>query len=209
MLVNKVVLELAEKYKVKVIATNDVHFINAEDADAHDLLICLNTGKDLDDPNRMRYTKQEWFKTTSEMNQLFGDVPQSLENTKEVVDKVEEYELNSPPIMPPFPIPEDFGTEAEYLEKYTEEDLQAEFKDGAFERMGGYEKVLRVKLESEYLKYLAYKGAKAKSRYGDPIPPDVLERLDFELETIKTMGFPGYFLITQDFINAAREMGVW
>ena len=207
-LVNKVVLELAEKYKVKVIATNDVHFINAEDADAHDLLICLNTGKDLDDPNRMRYTKQEWFKTTSEMNQLFGDVPQSLENTKEVVDKIEEYELNSPPIMPPFPIPEDFGTEAEYLEKYTEEDLQAEFKDGAFERMGGYEKVLRVKLESEYLKYLAYKGAKAKSRYGDPIPPDVLERLDFELETIKTMGFPGYFLITQDFINAAREMGV-
>ena len=207
-LVNKAILDLAEKYQVKVIATNDVHFINAEDADAHDLLICLNTGKDFDDPNRMRYTKQEWFKTTAEMNQLFGDVPHSLENTQEVTDKIEEYELNSSPIMPAFPIPEEFGTEAQYFEKYSEEDLKEEFKDGAFERLGGFEKVLRIKLEADYLKHLAYEGAKAKFRYGDPLDADVVERLDFELETIKTMGFPGYFLITQDFINAAREMGV-
>lgn len=207
-LVNKVVLELAEKYQVKVIATNDVHFINAEDADAHDLLICLNTGKDLDDPNRMRYTKQEWFKTQKEMNDLFGDVPQSLENTQEVVDKVEMYELNSSPIMPAFPIPEDFGTEQEYLEKFSEEDLKEEFKDGAYERLGGFEKVVRIKLEADYLEYLTYEGAKEDFRYGDPVPQDVKERIDFELDTIKTMGFPGYFLIVQDFINAAREMGV-
>jgi DNA polymerase-3 subunit alpha len=206
--VNKVILELAEKHQIKVIATNDVHFINAEDADAHDLLICLNTGKDFDDPNRMRYTKQEWFKTTAEMNRLFSDVPQALANTKEVVEKVENYELNSSPIMPPFPIPEEFGTEAEYLKKYSEEELKEEFPDGSFERLGGYEKVLRVKLESDYLKHLAYEGAKVPLRYGDPIPPEIIERLEFELETIKTMGFPGYFLITQDFINAARQMGV-
>ncbi|WP_053179009.1 DNA polymerase III subunit alpha [Sunxiuqinia dokdonensis] len=207
-LVNRVILELAQKHQVKVIATNDVHFINAEDADAHDLLICLNTGKDVDDPNRMRYTKQEWFKTTAEMNQLFSDVPESLTNTQEVADKIEQYELNSPPIMPPFPIPEEFGTEAEYREKYSEEDLKEEFKDGAFERLGGYEKVIRVKLEAEYLKHLTYKGAEEDYRYGSPVPADVAERLEFELNTIKTMGFPGYFLITQDFINAAREMGV-
>ncbi|WP_430971694.1 DNA polymerase III subunit alpha [Sunxiuqinia rutila] len=207
-LVNKVILELAEKYQVKVIATNDVHFINAEDADAHDLLICLNTGKDVDDPTRMRYTKQEWFKTSAEMNQLFADVPESLVNTQEIADKIEEYELNSSPIMPEFPIPEEFGTEEEYAQKYTEEQLKEEFKDGAFERLGGYKSVLRIKLEAEYLKHLAYLGAQEDYRYGNPIPADVKERLDFELETIKTMGFPGYFLITQDFINAAREMGV-
>ena len=205
-LVNKVILELAEKHQVKVIATNDVHFTNAEDADAHDLLICLNTGKDFDDPNRLRYTQQEWFKTSKEMNELFGDVPQALKNTQEIADKVEEYELNSAPIMPPFPIPEDFGTEAEYLEKFAEADLLEEFGADSFGRMGGYEKVVRVKLEADYLQHLAYIGA--KERYGDPIPEDVLERIDFELDTIKTMGFPGYFLITQDFINAAKEMGV-
>ncbi len=205
-LCNREILKLAEKHQVKVIATNDVHFTNKEDADAHDLLICLNTGKDFDDPNRMRYTKQEWFKTTAEMNQLFGDVPQTLQNTAEIVDKVEVYELNSAPIMPPFPIPEDFGTEEEYLEKFPKEKLSEEFGDTAFERLGGFDKVLRVKLESDYLEHLTYEGAKL--RYADPIPADVLERIDFELDTIKTMGFPGYFLITQDFINAAKEMGV-
>ena len=206
-LVNKVILELAEKHKVKVIATNDVHFTNAEDADAHDLLICLNTGKDYDDPNRLRYTQQEWFKTSKEMNELFGDVPEALKNTQEIADKVEVYELNSAPIMPPFPIPEDFGTEVEYLEKFSETDLKEEFGADSFGRMGGYEKAVRVKLEADYLQHLSYIGA--KERYGDPIPDDVLERIDFELDTIKTMGFPGYFLITQDFINAAKDMGVF
>ena len=204
--VNAKILELAEKHKVKVIATNDVHFINAEDADAHDLLICLNTGKDLDDPDRMRYTKQEWFKTTSEMNKLFSDVPQALENTNEIAAKIEEYKLDSDPIMPDFPIPEDFGAEADYQKKFSEEMLLAEFGQDAYDRLGGYEKVVRVKFESNYLEYLTFEGA--KPRYGDPVPEDVKERINFELNTIKTMGFPGYFLITQDFINAARRMGV-
>ncbi len=204
--VNKVILELAAKHQVKVIATNDVHFTNAEDADAHDLLICLNTGKDFDDPNRMRYTKQEWFKTTAEMNKLFADIPESLANTQEIADKIEEFELNSAPIMPPFPIPEEFGTEKEYLEKYSESQLKEEFGEKAFERLGGYDKVIRIKLEADFLQHLTYAGA--KERYGDPIPDSVLERIDFELDTIKTMGFPGYFLITQDFINSAKDMGV-
>ncbi len=205
-IVNEKILELAEKYNIKVIATNDVHFINAGDADAHDLLICLNTGKDLDDSTRMRYTKQEWFKTTSEMNELFKDVPQALENTNEIAAKIEEYELNSDPIMPDFPIPEEFGTDEQYRTKYSEEALIEEFGKNAYERLGGYEKVARVKLEADYLEHLTYEGA--QPRYGDPLPEEIKERIGFELNTIKTMGFPGYFLIVQDFINAARDMGV-
>ncbi len=204
--VNKLIVPLAKKYGIKIIATNDVHFTNAEDADAHDLLICLNTGKDLDDPNRMRYTKQEWFKTQAEMNELFSDLPEVLANTAEIENKVESFELDSAPIMPVFPIPEEIGTEEEFREKFPEDKLREEFNEGAFERLGGYDKVLRVKLESTYLRYLTYKGA--KRRYGDPLEKSVTERLDFELDTIKKMGYPGYFLITQDFINKAKELGV-
>ncbi|NCB08969.1 MAG: DNA polymerase III subunit alpha, partial [Bacteroidia bacterium] len=196
----------AKRLDVKVIATNDVHFTNAEDADAHDLLICLNTGKDVDDPNRMRYTKQEWFKTQAEMNELFADIPESLGNTTEIIEKVEFYELDEAPIMPVFPIPPEFGTEEEFKIKYPEDELLKEFGNEPFHRLGGYEKVLRVKMESEYLRHLTFAGA--KKRYGDPLPEDVSSQLNFELETIKLMGYPGYFLITQDFINAAREMGV-
>lgn len=205
-MVNERVLELAKKCDVKVICTNDVHFTNKEDADAHDLLICLNTGKDFDDPNRMRYTKQEWFKTQEEMNQLFGDVPEALANTQDIVDKVEEYELNSDPIMPPFPIPEEFGHFEDYFAKYDEAAIIEEFTEATVKRNGGYEKTLRIKFESDYLNHLTYNGA--WERYGNPLPHDVQERIDFELETIKTMGFPGYFLIVQDFIQAARDMGV-
>ena len=204
--VNKHLVTLSKKLGVKLIATNDVHFTNEEDADAHDLLICLNTGKDFDDPNRMRYTKQEWFKTTAEMNELFSDIPVALQNTAEIVEKVENFELNSAPIMPVFPIPEDIGTEEEFKQKYSEEQLKEEFGEDAFQRLGGYEKVVRVKLESAYLEFLAFEGA--KERYGDPLPEHVVERLTFELNTIKQMGYPGYFLITQDFINWAKENGV-
>ena len=204
--VNKLIIPLAKKYGVKIIATNDVHFTNAEDADAHDLLICLNTGKDVDDPNRMRYTKQEWFKTQKEMNELFGDVPEALINTNEIVEKITNYELNSDPIMPIFPIPVEFGTEADFQIRYPKEVLREEFNDETFERLGGFGKVVRITLEAAYLKHLTYIGA--KERYGDPVPDDVASRLEFELDTIKRMGFPGYFLITQDFINKAREMGV-
>ncbi|MCL1821566.1 MAG: DNA polymerase III subunit alpha, partial [Prolixibacteraceae bacterium] len=204
-IVNSALKELSQKHNVKLIATNDVHFTNEKDADAHDLLICLNTGKDFDDPNRMRYTKQEWFKTTEEMNQLFSDIPEALANTMEITAKVEYYNLDCDAIMPVFPIPREFGLEEDFRSKQTEEALQTEFGD-TYERLGGFEKVVRVKFESEYLRHLTYEGA--KKRYGDPIPGDVKTQLNFELDTIKTMGYPGYFLITQDFINAAREMGV-
>ena len=205
-LVNARLLELAKKHEVKLICTNDIHFINEEDADAHDLLICLNTGKDLDDPTRMRYTKQEWFKTTAEMNALFADVPEALANTQEITDKIESYDLNSAPIMPVFPIPEDFGKEEEYRARFSEEMLLEEFGQESWDRLGGYDKVLRVKLEADYLAHLAWDGA--KPRYGEPFTEEVRERIEFELNTIKTMGFPGYFLIVQDFINEARKMGV-
>jgi len=205
-LVNKEMIGLAKKHGVKLICTNDIHFINQEDADAHDLLICLNTGKDLDDPSRMRYTKQEWFKTTAEMNALFADVPEALENTQEIAEKIEAYDLNSSPIMPVFPIPEDFGKEDDYRARFTEEMLIEEFTAEWFKSIGGYDKVVRVKLEADYLAHLAWEGAKA--RYGEPFTEEVKERIEFELNTIKRMGFPGYFLITQDFINEARRMEV-
>ncbi len=215
--VNKVLIELAHKHGVKIIATNDVHFVNEEDADAHDRLICLSTGKDLNDPNRMRYTKQEWMKTTAEMNQIFGDIPDALRNTLEIADKVEFYSIDSGPIMPTFNIPEDFGTEEGYRQKLTEQDLFDEFTrdengnvvlsqadaEAKIKKLGGYDKLYRIKLEADYLSKLTYEGA--RPLYGDPLSDEVKERLNFELHIMKTMGFPGYFLIVQDFIRAARE----
>ncbi len=204
--VNEQLVKLATETGTLLIATNDVHFINAEDADAHDRLLCISTGKDVDDPNRMRYTRQEWMKTQEEMRRLFADIPEALENTHRIVEKVEEYSLDSPPIMPEFPIPEDFGTMDAYRQKFGEEVLRDEFGSKAYDRLGNLEKVLRVKLEADYLEFLVFEGA--KKYYGDPLPDNVRDRISFELNTIKTMGFPGYFLIVWDFIRAAREMGV-
>lgn len=160
---------LSAKYNVKIIATNDIHFINAEDAEAHDRLICLSMGKDLDDPNRLRYTKQEYVKSEEEMRAMFPDVPDAIDNTAEIVDKVEEYKLDRSPVMPDFAIPPEFST------------------------------------KDEYLRHLTYEGA--KKRWGE-VKPEYRERIDFELSTIEKMGFPGYFLIVQDFLIAARNMGV-
>lgn len=167
--VNKVILQIAAKHSIKVIATNDVHFINQEDSEAHDRLICLNTNSDLDDPNRLRYTKQEFFKTTAEMRELFSDVPDAIDNTDEIAEKVEMYELNRNPIMPDFPLPEGFTD------------------------------------ENDYLHHLTYEGA--RQRYHE-LTDEVKERIDYELSVIKKMGFPGYFLIVQDFLHAARDLGV-
>ncbi|MBP1617307.1 MAG: polymerase alpha subunit [Bacteroidetes bacterium] len=204
--VNKELLRIGEKMGVKVIATNDVHFTNEEDADAHDRLICLSTGKDLDDPKRMRYTKQEWLKTTAEMNEVFADVPQVLANTQEIAEKVEYYSIDSGALMPFFSIDESFGTEEGYKQKYSETDLVQEFGNDAFGRLGGYDKAIRIKLEADYLEHLTMIGA--EKRYGANMNDEIRERIDFELNTMKTMGFPGYFLIVQDFISAAREKGV-
>ena len=219
---NMVLLDLAREYNVKVICSNDCHFVNEENAEAHDHLLCLSTGKELDDPDRMRYTKQEWFKTQEEMNDVFADIPEALDNTMEILDKVETYDLESDPIMPFFPIPEDFGTEELWRQKFTEEDLYKEFtsdengenqlpeEEGQkkIKKLGGYEKIYRIKFEADYLGKLAYEGA--ARIYGEPLSKEVDDRIRFELHIMKTMGFPGYFLIVQDFINSARkELGVW
>jgi len=162
--------ELAVKYGVKIIASNDVHFIMADEAEAHDRLICINTAADIDDPKRLRYTKEEYLKSEEEMLSVFADMPETVFNTKEIADKVEYYSLGSEPIMPEFSIP-------------------ADFKD-----------------KDEYLRHLTMKGA--AERWGESTP-ELEARIDFELSVIKNMGFPGYFLIVQDFLRAAREMGVW
>ncbi len=210
-------IRLARENDVKIIATNDVHFVNESDADAHDRLICLSTGKMLNDPSRMRYSMQEWMKTTQEMNTVFADLPEALENTLEILSKIETYSIDHSPIMPTFEIPADFGTEEEYRSRLTEKDLFEEFtrdENGnvvlseedakkKIEKLGGYEKLYRIKFEADYLRKLAYEGA--KKRYGDPLPAEVDERINFELHIMKTMGFPGYFLIVQDFINTGRD----
>ena len=218
---NRVLIELAKEYGIKLVCTNDAHFVDKENAEAHDHLLCLSTGKDLDDPTRMLYSKQEWFKTQQEMNDIFSDVPEALSNTLEILDKVETYSLDNDPIMPFFPIPEAFGTEEQWRQKFTEQQLYDEFTsdengenqlppeegEKKIKKLGGYDKLYRIKFEADYLAELAYKGA--KKRYGDPIPDEVVERVKFELHIMKTMGFPGYFLIVQDFINSARdELGV-
>ena len=218
---NEALIRFAKEYGIKLVCTNDCHFEDKETAEAHDHLLCLATGKDLNDPNRMRYTKQEWFKTREEMNEVFADIPEALSNTLEVLDKVEFYSIDHGPIMPFFPIPESFGTEEDIRKKYTKEELLKEFSSDEngentlpeeegmkkIESLGGWDKVYRIKFEAEYLSHLAYEGA--KKRYGDPLSDNVKEHINFELHVMKTMGFPGYFLIVQDFINAARnELGV-
>ena len=218
---NRVIMQLAKEYGIKLVCTNDAHFVDQDNAEAHDHLLCLATGKDLDDPNRMLYSKQEWFKTREEMNEVFADVPEALSNTLEILDKVETYSIDHAPIMPFFPIPAEFGTEEDTRRNYTPEQLYREFTtdengenplpkeeaDKKIKKLGGIDKIYRIKFEADYLAKLAYDGAKV--RYGDPLPDDVAERVKFELHIMKTMGFPGYFLIVQDFINSARdELGV-
>jgi len=204
--VNKVLIEFSREHQVKLIATNDVHFTNAEDAEAHDRLICLSTGKDIDDPNRMVYSKQEWMKSTAEMNAIFADVPEALRNTLEILDKVEFYSIDNDALMPFFHIDPSFGTEEEYKQRFHEEDLLKEFGEKDYHRLGGYEKVIRIKLEADYLSHLTIE--KAKARYGEDMSKEVQERIAFELNVMKKMGYPGYFLVVQDFISAARDMGV-
>ena len=219
--VNPEIIRIARKFGIKLICTNDSHFVNAEDAEAHDRLICVSTNSNLNDPNRMRYTKQEWLKTQQEMNDLFADIPEALENTSEIVGKVEHYSIDHGPIMPNFEIPADFGSEEEYRSRITEQDLFDEFTrdengnvvlsqedaEAKIKKLGGYDKLYRIKFEADYLAKLAYEGA--KRRYGDPLSDELSERIKFELHIMKTMGFPGYFLIVQDFINAARnQLGV-
>ncbi len=213
-------IELARKHGIKIIATNDVHFVEESDAEAHDRLICLSTNKYYNDENRMLYSKQEWFKTGSEMAQVFQDLPEALTNTLEIADKVEEYDIDHAPIMPNFAIPAEFGTEEEYRSRITPEELYEEFTrdengnvvlsreegEKKIARLGGYDKLYRIKFEADYLRKITYEGA--AKLYPTPLSPDIEERINFELYIMKTMGFPGYFLIVEDFIREGRKMGV-
>lgn len=168
--VNEVLVQLSKETGVKLVATNDVHFVREEDGEAHDRLICVSMAKNYEDPNRLTYTKQEWLKSTEQMVELFADIPEAIANTMEIFDKVETYSIENKPLMPHFEIP-------------------AEFEN-----------------DDDYLRHLAYEGA--HKRFGEELSAEVTERLDFELSTIKNMGFPGYFLIVQDFIAEARKLGV-
>ena len=218
---NKELIKLAKEYGIKVVCTNDCHFVDQENAEAHDHLLCLSTGKELNDPTRMLYSKQEWFKTREEMNEIFADVPEALSNTLEILDKVETYSIDHSPIMPFFPIPKEFGTEEETRKRISPEELFREFTtdengneimsheeaEKKIKKLGGIDKLYRIKFEADYLAKLAYDGA--KRLYGEPLTDEVYERVKFELHIMKTMGFPGYFLIVQDFINSAQdELGV-
>ncbi len=222
-------IRLARKHNIKLIASNDAHFVEEEHGEAHDHLICLATNKDFADPTRMHYTKQEWLKSPEEMEAVFADLPEALENTMEVADKVEVYSIDSDPLMPVFPIPEEFGREEEWRARITEEELFNEFtrneKDEVvmsqeeaekkIKKLGGYDKLYRIKYEADYLEHLVWQGARKRylpdmAEVGDQeikaaLSDDVRERIVFELHTIKTMGFPGYFLIVSDYIRAARE----
>ena len=200
--VNEAIFELAAKYDVKVIATNDVHFVRKEDGPAHDRLICLTFNDNYDDPDRIRYTQQEYLKTQEEMAAIFADHPEVCENTMEVASKVERYDIDSPAILPKFILPDDFTRDIDtYLAKYKD------IIDVGLNNTSGAPRGEDFAWSVAYLCHLCYKGA--EERYGKQLTDEQAERIKFELQTISNMGFPDYFLIVQDFIAAARREGTW
>ena len=205
--VAKGMLELGRKLGIRVVATNDVHFLDREDDDSHDVLLALSSGAKMSDSKRLVYTGEEWFKTEEDMRALFAENPEVVSATREVAERIEEFSLDSDPIMPKFSIPPEFGTEDGIREKYDEKALEGMYPPGRVEKLGGYDKVVRIQFEAEYLASLVWAGAKA--RWGDNLPKETVERVQFELDTIRTMGFPGSFLIVHDYIDAARRLGVW
>ena len=200
MVYNKVIFEMAEKHHVKVVATNDVHFVRKEDGPVHDRLTCLTTNSYIDDPDRLRYTQQEFLKSEEEMLALFPDHPEAISNTLEVLDKVEDYSIDCDPILPVFEIDPAFMGEIDaQMEKYKDViDAGRCDKKGNYRGDGFCHSVA-------YLCHLTYKGA--HDRYGEELNEVQRERIDFELKTISRMGFPDYFLIVQDYIAASRAMG--
>lgn len=168
--INQKLLALARKYNIKVIATNDSHYVDEDDWAPHDILLCINTNSLLEESKRFKFPSSDfYFKTQGEMNQLFHDVPEAIANTAEIFDKIDHLELARDILLPAFPIPAGF------------------------------------KSQDDYLRHLTFVGA--KRRYGT-ITPTIEERLNFELSVIENSGYPGYFLIVQDFTTTAREMGV-
>ena len=198
---NEGIFELAAKTGTKIVATNDVHFVRKEDGPAHDRLICLTTNTNVDDPNRMRYTQQEYLKSEDEMLDMFYKHPETLSNTLEVAEKIQSYKIDKDPILPKFDLPEDFLAEiGTYLEKY-----KHIIDEGRCDKNGN-ERGEEFCNSVAYLCHLTYKGA--QWRYGDNLTDEQAERIEFELKTICKMGFPDYFLIVQDFIAAARSEGI-
>ncbi|MBQ6044138.1 MAG: DNA polymerase III subunit alpha [Bacteroidales bacterium] len=197
---NEGIYKLADKYGIKVVATNDAHFVRKEDGPAHDRLICLTTNALVDDPNRMRYTQQEYLKSEEEMAALFPDHPEVLANTLEVADKVEVYSIDRDHVLPKFRIDPAFLADLDtYLEKYKD------VIDAGRCDKKGRDRGVDFCASVAYLCHLCYKGA--HERYGETLTDEQSERLDFELKTICRMGFPDYFLIVQDYIAASRAMG--
>ena len=194
------IFKLAEKYGVKVIATNDAHFVRKEDGPVHDRLICLTTNAYIDDPDRLRYTQQEYIKSEEEMRELFPDHPECIDNTLEVASKIEEYSIDRDPVLPVYEIDPAFMAEIDkYLEQYKDIiDAGRCDKHGTYRGDGFCHSVA-------YLCHLTYLGA--HQRYGETLTQEQEERIDFELKTICRMGFPDYFLIVQDYIAASRAMG--
>lgn len=190
--VNEVLIKFARKYGVKIIASNDSHYVDQSDFNAHDILLCINTGEKQATPALREFSDDDismkdkrfafpndqfYFKKTEEMTKTFGDLPEAIDNTNEIVGKVELLNLKKDILLPAFPIPKEF-------QLHTDANLN----------------------QWEYLKHITYEGA--KNRYSE-IGEDIRERIDFELFTIKTMGFAGYFLIVSDFIKAGRQLGVY
>lgn len=198
---DEVIFDLAEKHGVKVIATNDVHFVRKEDGPAHDRLICLTTNAYIDDIDRLRYTQQEYLKTEEEMAALFPDHPEVITNTLEICDKVENYTIDRGHVLPKFEIDKDFLDDINtYLEKY-----KGVIDAGRNDEKGN-DRGEEFRHSVAFLCHLCYKGA--QERYGDVLDDVTADRLDFELKTISRMGFPDYFLIVQDYIAAARAQGI-
>ena len=198
---NEGIFQLAEKTGTKVVATNDVHFVRKEDGQAHDRLICLTTNTFVDEPDRMRYTQQEYLKTEEEMLDMFYKHPEALANTLEVAEKIQSYKVDKDPILPKFDLPEEFMADIDrYLEEY-----KGIIDEGRCDKNGN-ERGEEFCNSVAYLCHLTYKGA--HWRYGDTLTDEQAERIEFELKTICKMGFPDYFLIVQDFIAAARSEGI-
>ena len=198
---NEGLFELAAKTGTKVVATNDAHFVRKEDGPAHDRLICLTTNAFVDDPERMRYTQQEYLKSEEEMLDIFYKHPEAISNTLEVAEKIESYKIDKDPILPKFDLPEEFMAEIDsYLEKYVH------IIDVGRCDPKGNDRGAEFTHSVAYLCHLTYKGA--AERYGDTLNEEQAERIEFELKTICSMGFPDYFLIVQDFIAAARSEGI-
>ena len=203
MKVNEAIFGLAKKHGVKVVATNDTHFVRRDDGPAHDRLICLTTNALVSDPKRLRYTQQEYLKSEDEMLALFPGHPEAIFNTREVMEKVERYDIYSPHILPKFTIDAAFLRD---IDKYLE--LYKDVIDRGRNDENGNPRGEEFCKSVAFLCHLTWEGA--RERYGAALDTDgdLRDRIDFELKTISYMGFPDYFLIVQDFINWAKRNGI-